>query len=271
MRYEIVSAKAHSIAQISSSAVFPELFAWHGGCSPPADMASRPRIIIASPHVAEINALADWVASEGFEPVRLTAIARVAEEIKGRPFDLFMADFQFAFRSEYQPIALVRARNAKTPIVIVGDQDVALESQALARGAIYLSRPLERTEVACTVSMAVMETRPVRRSVRKPVNRFDAIVEGVPSHIVDVSLEGLRLEIPRSRKAPPPPHFTVKVPMLGVTLAVRRMWTCSVPQPGRDAAWYGAELSSNTRAAEQAWRILVDTIPNAGTSVEHLH
>jgi AmiR/NasT family two-component response regulator len=235
-------------------------------------MASRPRIIIASPHVAELNQLADWIASEGFDPVRLATVARAVEEIKGRPFDLFMSDFAFAFRSEQQPITLVRARNAKTPIVVVGDEDVALESHVLSRGAIYLSRPLEHTSVSCTVAMAIMETRPTRRSVRKPVNRLDAIVEGIPSHIVDVSREGLRLEIPRTRKAaPPPPVFTVKVPMLGVTLAVRRMWTCNVPQSGCDAAWYGGELSGNTRAAEQAWRVLVDTIPSASASVEHLH
>ena len=235
-------------------------------------MASRPRVLIASPHVAELNFLADWIASEGFEPVRLATVGRAAEEIKDRPFDLFMTDFAFAFRSEQQPITLVRARNAKTPIVVVGDQDVALESQAVARGAIYLSRPLERTSVTCTIAMAIMETRPTRRSVRKTVNRFDVTVEGIPSHIVDVSREGLRLEVPRTRKAaPPPPHFAVKVPMLGVTLAVRRMWTCSVPQPGRDAAWYGGELSGNSRAVEQAWHVLVDAIPSSGTSVEQLH
>lgn len=231
-------------------------------------MASRPRIVIASPHVAETTVLADWIASDGFEPVTLNSLSRVTEHLKDRPFDLFMADYAFAFRSA-QLIPVVRARNAKTPIVIIGDHDPAAESQTVARGAMYVARPLDRTEVGCTVSMAIMETRPMRRSIRKAVNRLEAIVEGIPSHIVDISREGLRLEIPRSRKAaPPPPHFTVRVPMLGVALTVRRMWTCSVPRLSNEAAWYGGELAGNTRSVEQAWRVLVDTIPSAGSALE---
>jgi AmiR/NasT family two-component response regulator len=231
-------------------------------------MASRPRIVIASPHVPETTLLADWITSEGFEPVSLTTLARAAEHIKDRPYDLVMADFLYAFR-EQQLVTLVRARNAKTPIVVIGDDDAGAEAQALTRGATYLARPLERASVVCTVSMAIMETRPVRRSVRKPVNRLDAVVGGVPSHIVDVSKEGLRLEIPRGRKSmPPPPHFTVRVPLLGVALNVRRMWTCNVPQSNKEATWYGGELTGNSRMADQAWRVLVDTIPTAGTAME---
>jgi hypothetical protein len=230
-------------------------------------MASRPRILIASPHVGETPMLADWIRSEGFEPVPLLNLSRAAEQIRDSSFDLFMADFTFAFKSEPQPMAQVRARNGKTPIIVVGETDPVAESQALIRNAMYLIRPLERTSVACAVAMAVMETRPTRRSLRKLVNGFDAIVEGVPSHIIDISLEGLRLEIPRSRRsAPPPPHFTVRVPMLAVALSVRRMWASG----GRsgEAAWYGGELAGNTRAVEQAWRVLVDAIPSASAAIE---
>ena len=230
-------------------------------------MASRPRILIATPHVAESTLLADWIAGEGFEPVAVNTVARAADHIKDRPFDLLIADFGFAFRN--QPLVpLVRARNAKTPIIAIGDNDPAAESQAEARGATYLTRPLEQTSVVCTASMAIMETRPVRRSVRKSVNCLDAVVAGVPSHIVDISREGLRLEVPRSRKSvPPPPHFSVRVPLLGVSLNVRRMWTCSAPKSMSDAAWYGGELSGNSRSVEQAWRVLVDTMPGSGTAV----
>ena len=230
-------------------------------------MASRPRILIASPHAGEIPMLADWIRSEGFEPVPVQTLSRAAEQIRDHAFDLFMSDFTFAFKSEPQLLALVRGRNAKTPIIAIGESDPIAESQAVARNVTYLTRPLERTSVSCCVAMAVMETRPIRRSLRKAVNRFDAIVDGVPSHIIDISKEGLRLEIPRSRKsAPPPPHFTVRVPMLAVALSVRRLWTSGVPSA--EAAWYGGELAGNTRAVEQAWRVLVDAIPSASAAIE---
>jgi CheY-like chemotaxis protein len=231
-------------------------------------MSSRPRIVIASPHAAECTFIYDWLASEGFEPVRASNLARATEEIRDRPFDLLLVDVGFAFQEGVQAINLARARNAQTPIVVIGEPDPAAESQALARGAMYVARPVDRALLVCTVSMAVMESRPVRRSERKRA-RVDAVVEGVPSQIIDVSKEGLRLEIPRTRKAgPPPPFFNVRVPLLGVALVVRRMWTCRPPEPVRDAAWYGGELCQNSRRVELAWVSLVEALPTSRTSLE---
>jgi AmiR/NasT family two-component response regulator len=231
-------------------------------------MVSRPRIIVASPLVVESNAVSDWLASDGFEPVRISSLERLTEEIRDRAFDALVVDRTLACKPGQQTIGAVRARNGKTPILVVGDQDAAAEAQVLSRGATYVARPLERLSFICMVSMAVMETRPERRSLRKRVNRLDAVVGGVPSHLIDISIEGLRLEMPRLRKAtPPPPIFNVKVPLLGVALMARRMWACNLPG-SHEAVWYGAELTGNTARVELAWRSLVDTIPAPGTALE---
>ena len=232
-------------------------------------MASRARIVVASPHAIEAATIADWLASDGFEPVRITTLDRLMEEVRDRAFDALVADRTLACRPGHQLIGAVRARNARTPIVVVGDADPAAESQAVSRGAIYLTRPLDRVSFTCMVSMAVMETRPERRSLRKRVSRLDAIVEGIPSHIVDVSNEGLRLEVPRTRRvSPPPPVFSVRVSMLGVTVLVKRMWTSNLPDASREAVWYGAEVSSNSPRIMLAWHRLVDTVPAGGMAFE---
>jgi hypothetical protein len=127
---------------------------------------------------------------------------------------------------------------------------------------MYLARPLDCTTLACFVSMALLDGRPVRRSVRKPVNRFEASVNGVPSHIVDVSPEGLRLEVSREARAVLPPYFTVRVPLVGVAVTVRRMWTLSQANQA-PTVFYGGELSHNRAAVDQAWRMVVDTMPVA--------
>ena len=117
-------------------------------------------------------------------------------------------------------------------------------------------------------AMAVMESRPARRSERKPV-RFEVVVQGVPSRIIDVSKEGMRLEIPRLRKAaPPPPVFDVALPMLGVSLNVRRLWASTPPECVGQTIWYGGELSNNTKRAELAWLTLVDALPTSRASLE---
>ena len=213
--------------------------------------------------------IAGWLASGGFDTVRIATVERTLDEIREGGFDAAILDRSFASKPGQQTIALIRARNAKTPVFVVGEPDAGAEAQIQSRGAIYLARPLDQVAFVCMVSMAIMETRPERKSDRKRVNLVDAVVEGITSRVVDVSNEGLRLEVPRIRKAsPPPPVFSVKVPMLGLTLLVRRMWTASVREPSRDAILYGSELASNSPRVTQAWRTLVDNIPAAGMALE---
>jgi len=238
--------------------------------APVRQMASRPRIVIATPHPNECTAAADWLQAEGFEPVKATTLSRATQEIKERTFDLVLADFDFAFRGGLQALSRERVRNPKAPSVVIGPVDAAAQALAVRCDAMYLTRPVDQTALVCMVQMAVLESRPERRSVRKSVNRFDAIVGGVPSHIIDVSNEGLRLEIPRTRiAAPPPPIFAVRVPLLGVNLLVRRMWTCALADRGNNAAWYGGELAANSGRVELAWRTFVDAMPSSGTSLQY--
>jgi hypothetical protein len=228
-------------------------------------MPFRPRIAIASPIAAERTSIADWLSSEGFDPIPLGHPALITAELKRRTFELIVIDASHAV----QAINMVRACQLQTPVVVIGAPDPVAESQAAARGATYLVRPVERALITCTIAMAVMETRPTRRSERKPV-RFEVEIQGVPSRIVDVSREGMRLEIPRLRKAapPPPPMFDVALPMLGVSLNVRRLWTSSPPECVGQTIWYGGELSNNTKRVEMAWLTLVDALPASRASLE---
>jgi hypothetical protein len=227
-------------------------------------MPFRPRIAIALPTSIECTSIADWLTAEGFEPMKFVSSARLPDELKQRPFEVLVVDAQHAVAA----ISLARLRQPQAPVIVVGGQDAAAESQALARGASYLARPLDRALFSCTIAMAAMESRPVRRSERKPA-RFEVLVHGVPSRIVDVSREGLRLEIPRLRKvAPPPPLFDVAVPMLGVSLNVRRLWTSNPPEMVGQTIWYGGELSNNTKRVELAWFTLVDALPGSRVSLE---
>jgi hypothetical protein len=86
------------------------------------------------------------------------------------------------------------------------------------------------------------------------------VANGVPSHIVDVSAEGLRLEMLRDKRAALPPYFTVRVPIVGVAVTVQRMWTQSSSSRG-SSIWYGGALSDNRASIHQAWRAFVDTVP----------
>lgn len=226
-------------------------------------MAGRPRIVIASPHVEECDVLADWLAADGFEPVTRSSARAATDEMQTRAFELLIADFAFAFRGGLHTIC--RRRNPQTPTVVLGESDTAAQTQAESRRAIYLVRPVERAMLVCIVSMGILEGRPVRRSLRKAVNRFHAMVNGVPSYIVDVSNEGLRVEMPRGRHFSLPPYFRVKVPMIGVAVMVQRMWASTPPgNAPTEVMRCGGALAPNQPRAEQTWRAFVDTLPALG-------
>ena len=91
--------------------------------------------------------------------------------------------------------------------------------------------------------------------------------DGVPSHIIDVSTEGLRLEMPRQRLSIPPPYFNVRLPLMGITVTVQRMWARSSPgQERTPIIWCGGALSANRPGAEQGWRAFVNMIPTLGAT-----
>jgi hypothetical protein len=224
-------------------------------------VADRPRVIIALPDAIECGSVADWLVAEGFEPVRRSSPAAAAEEMQARAFDLLIADVAFAFQGGLHAAGL--RRNRLTPTVVIGDFAAAEQCEAVNQRAMFLTRPVERALLVCTVSLAILDGRPIRRSTRKLVRRFEAVVNGVPSHIIDVSNEGLRLEMPRDgRSSVPPPHFSVLVPLLGVAVFVQRIWARTLPDEGRtEATWCGGVLKQNGARAERAWRALVDAIP----------
>jgi hypothetical protein len=227
-------------------------------------MSFRPRVAVACPLVTECAQIADWVSSEGFEPYKLSNQSKAIEELKTRSFDLMVVDATLA------EVAFNAARNRtpQPPVVVIGEINPTAESRATQRGDVYLTRPLDRTLFVCTVSMAIMESRPTRRSERKPT-RLSVVAHGVPSQIVDVSKEGMRLAIPRNLKgAPPPPFFDVAVPMLGVALNVRRLWIANPPAAVDATVWYGGELSHNSKRVELAWLTLVDALPGSRVQLE---
>ncbi|HET9361263.1 MAG TPA: hypothetical protein VFO58_16040 [Vicinamibacterales bacterium] len=220
-------------------------------------MADRPRVIVVLPNAAESAEVADWLVAEGLEPV-LRSAPRAAEEMRDRPFALLISDAASAIRGGLQ--AQGRARNPHTVTILVGESEAG--AQAMSSQAMFLTRPIDRATLTCFVSMALMDGRPARRSVRKSINRFDALVNGVPSHLLDVSAEGLRLEVGKDRRAVLGPYFKVKVPLVGVTVTVQRMWT-RASSNGVPTLWYGGALTQNQANVDQAWRTFVDTVPVA--------
>jgi hypothetical protein len=220
-------------------------------------MSLRPRVVIASPDRAEVAMLADWLVAEGLEPVPARSLPDAIQEVQSHAFDVLIADGRYAFEGHLHSLA--RAHNARAPLVVLGGKEVSASADRL--GMFHVGRPIDHTILLCHVAMAIVEGRPPRRSVRKRIAPLEARVEGVDVYLIDVSNEGMRFEIPR-RKIAPPPQFALRIPLLGVAIAVRRAWMATAPTEYADAAWCGGELLQPNARALQNWRAFVDALPS---------
>ena len=221
-------------------------------------MSLKPRIVVASPDRSEVEKLSDWLLAEGLDPVPLGSLAFAMQEVRSRPFDVLIADARFAFEGQLH--AAARTHNARAPLVVLGGIEASATAERV--GTFHLERPVDQTLFLCHVAMAIVEGRPARRSARKRIAPIDAVIDGAQVLVIDVSNEGLRIEVPRRRIAPPP-QFTVKVPLIGVALTVRRAWMATAPADQSHAAWCGAELFDTHPRAAQNWRAFVDALPNS--------
>src|SRR6185503_16884321 len=130
-----------------------------------------------------------------------------------QPFDLLIADAGFVLTGGVRGFGLARFR--ETPVIVLGDAAGGRGCAPLGSQIMFLERPVDRAVFICTVTMALMDARAERKSPRRTIRPFEAVVNGVPSHIIDVSKEGVRLELPRDRRMVTP-NFVMRVPLIGV-------------------------------------------------------
>jgi hypothetical protein len=228
-------------------------------------MPFRQQVIVATPSADEGEALSAWLDAEGFEPLsKRTAVS--ASDAVASPFNLAVVDASFVRDGGLRVFGLARFR--ETPVIVLGD---AADRTACARFGtqiMFLERPIERVTFICTVTMALMDARADRRSPRRAVQPFEATVNGVKSHINEVSREGVRLQLPRDGRMVTP-QFALRVPLIGVGVSVQRVWV-RVPRPDENVRvmWCGGQLGkNNTVLAEQAWQRFIDTVASVAPHV----
>jgi hypothetical protein len=224
----------------------------------------RQQVILANSNPDENRVLSAVLDAEGFEVITRTTPKSAADTVVSQPFDLLIADAAFVLTGGVRGVGLARFR--ETPVIVLGDAEASRSCAALGSQIMFLERPIDRTVFNCTVMMALMEARAERRSPRRTVHPFEATVDGVTSHIIDVSKEGVRLEMPRDRRMVTP-SFLMRVPLMGLGVSVQRMWV-RVPGPGEPGGvmWCGGQLRNNTLLSEQAWRRFIDTLVSVNGS-----
>lgn len=215
------------------------------------------RIGVACPIPGERAAFLEWLSLAGYEPVPMLSIDTLGRDLASRPIEALIADVSLVSPSELPRI--VRTLGANRPLVLVGAPEEAIED--VPRDATWVDRPVTRDTFLLSVALALAEGRPARRSPRKLVPKLMSSVDGVSSKVVDVSAEGVRLEINGASPSVLPPYFTLRVPGFGVAAKVKRVW---VAMPSQGSMWCGGIIERQP-ATTAAWSKFVHNAP-AGLS-----
>jgi hypothetical protein len=116
------------------------------------------------------------------------------------------------------------------------------------------------------VALALAEGRPFRRSARKSVLYLPATIDGVVSQVLDVSDEGVRLQLTNTAPSTLPPYFTLRVDVFGVATLVQRAW---VARPGAHTVVCGGRIERHLPRSN-AWAHLVVMAPAAAGTVTEI-
>jgi len=216
------------------------------------------RIGVACPKTGERAAFLEWLKLAGYEPVPMISVDALASDMVTKPIEALIADVSLVSPADLPRIVKILGHNR--PLILVGSRGEQIEE--VPRDATWMQRPVTKETLMLSVALGLAEGRPARRSPRKLVPRLLASVDGVTSKIVDVSTEGVRLEIAGASSAALPPYFILKVPSFGVATRVKRVW---VAMPGPGHLWCGGIIekpAAKAAAKATAWQSFVQSAPS---------
>lgn len=217
-------------------------------------MPTSPRVGVALPRPAERAAISDWLRGGGFEPVVLVDACFVQAEVAGAPPVMVVAD---ASLLSPQFITGVRRGDPNRSILAIGDADDSRSAQLARKNITFHVRPIDEHELMLAVALAQAEShRLLRRSERRSV-RVPTSIEGTSAMLLDVSTEGLRLEVDVDQGAKLSPQFVLQVPVLKVAMPVQRVWVKSSGAGPRKVQCGGSLLARDERTL-RVWQRLTD-------------
>lgn len=200
----------------------------------------------------------DWLSAAGYEPAPMLDLDLLGRDLNTRPVEALIADVDLVPAAELP--RLLRILGANRPLIVVGEAAKALET--VPRDVTWIDRPVTQEHFLLSIALALAEGRPARRSPRKRVPRLLSQIDGVSAKIMDVSSEGVRLEVTGAVPSSLPPYFTLKVTGFGVSTRVKRVW---VAAPGLGSLWCGGVIERGQPAkAEASWNRFIETAPTTG-------
>ena len=226
-------------------------------------MPSNIKIGVACPLPGERAAFIEWLTQAGYEPLPMLTLDSVGRDLNSRPIEALIADVSLVTAADLP--RLVRLLGVNRPLILVGDPADAIEE--VPRDAAWINRPVTRDGFLLSLALALAEGRPARRSPRRMVPRINSSIDGVSAQVMDVSAEGVRLEISGASPSILAPYFTLRVPAFGVATRVKRVW---VAMPTQGSMWCGGVIERPTEKAAEIWTNFLTNAPGPAAQIHQL-
>jgi hypothetical protein len=219
------------------------------------------KIGVACPIPGERAAFIEFLSHAGYQPAPMISLDTIGRELTAaQPIEALIADVSLVSKAELA--RLIKVLGPNRPVILVGSPGEAIED--VPRDAAWMDRPVTRDAFLLSVALGLAEGRPSRRSPRKLVPRLMSSIDGISSKVMDVSTEGVRLEISGTSPSSLPPFFTLKVPGFSVSMKVKRVW---VATPSQGSVWCGGVLERPSDAATEAWKNFISNAPHLGQKI----
>lgn len=205
---------------------------------------------VALPRREEREAVMAELERAGMKVESLVDACRVDSDIARHGFGCLVADGAL-LASGY--LSSLRKADPRVPVVAIVDK--AQADDGVFRRVSVVTRPCAPAEVSARVDLVYSESRQARRRVRTRTPRVPSRVRGAAATILDISLDGIRLELAQDDAAKLGPRFRLQVPMVALDVELQRVW---LRKGRRDTVECGARLVTPARSQQMAWQRIME-------------
>jgi CheY-like chemotaxis protein len=217
-------------------------------------MSGRTALIVSRNAAQQLDS---WLRASGYDTTLVCEFDLARRCLERDPPNLLVSDVKLGAYNGLHLAIWAQGRSLNTRTILIGDVDPVLQLEATRAGAAYLLQPVD--EASFIGVLATMFTyAPARRSPRKRVV-LDVIVDGLMASVIDLSYQGLRLELQEATAHSMPPFLTITIPSHDISCRVQRVWQERVEEPP-GALWCGVTLPDPATPSAVKWRALVDSM-----------
>ena len=119
-------------------------------------MTTKRRVLVVAPHAEVANTVVGWLTSQGHQASLVKDFVSARSEFDANPPDLLVTEVKLGEFNGLQLAIRAHVHSPTISTIVIGDDDIVLERDALAQQARYVKTP-ELASVFSQTARAVLD------------------------------------------------------------------------------------------------------------------